>query len=113
MQEVARTKFFAPKARPLQAEIKKTNALKYVRGLIWTYFILLVFEGSVRKWILPKYSDILLVVRDPVVIAIYLMAIRARVLPLIGYMLVLGIIALLPWLVSLVGLEPYLSLKPL
>ena len=44
------------------------------RRLIWVYFWLLIFEGTFRKWILPQYSDILLVVRDPVVLAIYFTA---------------------------------------
>jgi hypothetical protein len=41
------------------------------------------------------------------------MAIKLRVFPRNGYMLWLAIIAILCWLVSLVVLEPYLSLKPL
>jgi hypothetical protein len=113
MQEVVRPQIFAPPARPLRAEIRKAKALKYVRGLIWTYFILLIFEGTLRKWILPQFSDVLLVVRDPVVVATYLFAIRARVFPRNGYMLTLGVIAILSWLVALVVLEPYLPLKPL
>jgi hypothetical protein len=85
----------------------------YLKRAIWLYFFLLIFEGVFRKWILPQYSDILLVVRDPVVIAIYLLAIKARVFPRNYWMLSLGIIALLSWLISLAVLEPYLSLKPL
>lgn len=113
MQQVVRLKPLAPAAPPIPTDVGKEKALKYVRGLIWTYFVLLIFEGTLRKWILPQYSDVLLVVRDPVVLAIYLVAIRARVFPRNGYMLALGIIALLSWLVSLVVLEPYLPLKPL
>jgi hypothetical protein len=113
MQEVIRFKPLAPNQPALPKDPGKAKALKWVRGLIWTYFVLLIFEGTLRKWILPQYSDILLVVRDPVVIAIYLLAIKARVFPRNGYMLSLGIIALLSWLVSLVVLEPYLSLKSL
>ena len=113
MEEVVSPKIFAPPARPLRAEIRKVKALKYVRGLIWTYFILLIFEGTLRKWILPQFSDVLLVVRDPVVVATYLFAIRARVFPRNAYMLTLGVIAILSWLVALVVLEPYLPLKPL
>lgn len=85
----------------------------HIKRLIWLYFFLLIFEGTLRKWILPQYSDVLLVVRDPVVLAIYFMALKARVFPRNNYILSLGIIAVLCWLVSLVVLEPYLSLKPL
>ncbi|MEY2560594.1 MAG: hypothetical protein QOG51_1009, partial [Verrucomicrobiota bacterium] len=85
----------------------------HIKRLIWLYFLLLIFEGTLRKWILPQYSDVLLVVRDPVVLAIYFMALKARVFPRNNYILSLGIIAVLSWLVSLVVLEPYLPLKPL
>jgi hypothetical protein len=84
-----------------------------VRRLIWLYFFLLIFEGTFRKWILPQFSDVLLVVRDPVVLAIYFFALKARVFPRNNYILALGIISVLSWLVSLVVLEPYLPIKPL
>ena len=35
---------------------------------IWIYFFLWVFEGALRKWILPQLSLPLLVVRDPIVL---------------------------------------------
>lgn len=89
------------------------KAIIHIKRLIWLYFFLLIFEGTFRKWILPQFSDVLLVIRDPVVIAIYFMAIKARVFPRNGYILALGIIGILSWLVSLLVLEPYLSLKPL
>ena len=89
------------------------RAFIHIKRLIWLYFFLLIFEGTFRKWILPQFSDVLLVVRDPVVLAIYFFAIKARVFPRNKYMLTLGIIAVLSWLVSLVVLEPYLSLKPI
>jgi hypothetical protein len=87
--------------------------ITHTKRLIWLYFFLLIFEGTFRKWILPQYSDVLLVVRDPVVLAIYFMAIKARVFPRDNWVISLGVIGVLSWLVSLVVLEPYLSLKPL
>jgi hypothetical protein len=97
----------------LPRDLGAEKALKYVRGLILVYFVLLIFEGTLRKWILPQFSDVLLVVRDPVALAIYALAIKARVFPRNGYIFWLGVIALLSWLVALVVLQPYLSLKPL
>jgi hypothetical protein len=113
MQEVVRLKPLEPITPPVPDDPRRRNAIKYMRGLIWAYFVLLIFEGTLRKWILPQYSDVLLVVRDPVVLAIYLLAIRARMFPRNGYLLALGIIAILSWTVSLLVLEPYLSLQPL
>jgi hypothetical protein len=40
-----------------------------VQLLLWTYFWLLIFEGALRKWVVPELSNVLLVVRDPVAIA--------------------------------------------
>jgi len=40
--------------------------LQRIRRLLWLYFWLLIFEGALRKWILPGLSSPLLLVRDPV-----------------------------------------------
>lgn len=53
----------------------------WIRRLIWTYFILLIFEGCLRKWFLTGLSNPLLVVRAPIVIAIYTLALQARLFP--------------------------------
>src|SRR2546423_1330834 len=57
------------------------EGLQRMRIGIWVYLFLLLFEGALRKWILPSYSNHLLFVREPVVIAIYIWAVRAGVFP--------------------------------
>jgi hypothetical protein len=42
-----------------------------LRKLVWLYLILLIFEGALRKWIVPALDAPLLLVRDPLVIWIY------------------------------------------
>ncbi len=37
-----------------------------LKKLFWAYFLLLIFEGALRKWILPQFSAPLLLVRDPI-----------------------------------------------
>lgn len=37
-----------------------------LRQLLWLYFWLLIFEGALRKWVLPGLSNPLLLVRDPI-----------------------------------------------
>lgn len=96
----------------MQSETNQRSIIQ-IKRLIWLYFFLLIFEGTFRKWILPQYSDVLLVVRDPVVLAIYFVALKARVFPWKGYVMWLTVIAILSFLVSLIVLEPYLPLKPL
>ncbi len=63
-----------------------------LKRLIFLYFILLIFEGALRKWILPGYATPLLIVRDPVLIAIYLVAFFRGVFPLHAW--IAGIVAL-------------------
>jgi hypothetical protein len=52
--------------------------MKRLRTLVWVYLFLLVFEGALRKWIVPALDAPLLLIRDPVVIWIYFEAWRNR-----------------------------------
>ncbi len=49
-----------------------------LRNLIWLYLWLLVFEGALRKWVLPSLDSPLLIIRDPLVVWIYYEAWRNR-----------------------------------
>lgn len=92
--------------------VERSASLKAVRILIWVYLILLVVEGALRKWALPSLSDPLLVIRDPVVLAIYFFAIFAHVFPRNAYVVLLGVIGVLSMIVSiLIFLDDYLPLK--
>ena len=68
--------------------------IRNIRRLIWLYFWLLLIEGALRKWVLPQLSNPLLIIRDPVVILIYLLALRARIFPTNVWVWSLGIIGL-------------------
>ena len=103
----------SPPGYPQAAISADDKTLRNIKRLIFLYFWLLIFEGTFRKWVLPQFSDVLLVIRDPVVIAIYFLAFRARVFPRNGYILSLGIIGVLSWLAALLVLLPYLAPKQL
>ena len=53
-----------------------------IKKLIWAYFLLLLFEGALRKWFLPGLSQGLLIIRDPLVILIYYLSYTKGVFPL-------------------------------
>jgi hypothetical protein len=89
-------------------ENSEEKAKLRVRQLLWVFFWLLLIEGALRKWILPRWSDPLLVVRDPVVILIYLFAIRARIFPRNGWIIVLAVVGFLSLAVTFIQLWPYL-----
>jgi hypothetical protein len=44
------------------------SARNWLKKGIWLYFWLLVFEGALRKWVLPGLATPLLLIRDPVAI---------------------------------------------
>ena len=85
--------------------------IKLIKKLIWLYFLLLIFEGSLRKWLLPQFSDLLLVVRDPVVIAIYFAAVKAKVFPETPISLPSPSSASSSALVSVLVLMPYVPIR--
>lgn len=55
---------------------------RFIKILIWVYFLLLLFEGALRKWFLPSLSQGLLVVRDPIALWIYYLAYGKDIFPL-------------------------------
>ena len=84
------------------------KTIQNIRRLIWLYLWLLLIEGALRKWVLPQFSNPLLIVRDPVVLLVYFLALRARVFPWNVWVYALGIIGGLSMAVSFLQLWPYL-----
>ncbi len=78
--------------RKLQKEIAEKKLLK---AGIWAYFLLLIFEGALRKWVLPSLATPLLIVRDPIALVLILVTLsRTRVLNnlyVYGILLISGI----------------------
>src|SRR5438045_3843494 len=81
MAEIAQsaiTTFTVP-ARTYSASIER--AVRRIKSLIWIYFALLLFEGALRKWVIPGLATPLLVVRDPVLLGAYALALHAGLFP--------------------------------
>jgi hypothetical protein len=92
-----------------------------LKKLFWAYFLLLFFEGALRKWLLPQYSGPLLLVRDPIAILIIWEAYRTHKWPrqwsATIMTLTVGLLALCflqvavgenVWFIALFGLRSYL-----
>lgn len=47
---------------------------KFLVNGIWLYFLLLIFEGALRKWVVPSLAAPLLIVRDPVALVLLIYA---------------------------------------
>ena len=91
---------------------EESSTIRNIRRLIWLYFWLLLFEGALRKWVLPGLSNPLLIVRDPVVVVIFMLALRARVFPANGWVISLGIISVASVLVSVLVMVLQWGLPP-
>lgn len=100
---------------------KPTFEMSRLKKLFWIYFLLLIFEGALRKWILPQLQAPLLLVRDPIAFLIIWEAYRTHRWPrqwsaVIGVfsamMLALCFLQMIvgenPWFVALYGLRSYL-----
>src|SRR6476659_4210032 len=74
-----------------------------IKILIWLYIVLLLVEGAMRKWWFPSLADYILVIRDPVVLAIYALAIIEGVFPVNIFTAVIGGLAGASILASLLG----------
>ena len=46
---------------------------------VWLYFYLLIFEGALRKWILPELANPLLIIRDPLAIWLLVMVLQHNI----------------------------------
>ena len=95
--------------------------LSLLKKLFWVYFLLWIFEGALRKWIVPQLSAPLLLVRDPVSILIIWEAFRTRSWPIrwstVNGALCLGLLGLClvqlvtgdnSWFAAAYGLRSYL-----
>ena len=101
----------SPTGENLPQVFDATTTVRNLRRLIWLYLLLLIFEGAFRKWIVPQLSSPLLLIRDPVVVAIYVLALRARLFPQNIYVTSLALIALLSWATGIIVLLPLYSLQ--
>ncbi len=83
---------------PVRRVVDKGDPLKSLRQAVYLYFLLWLFEGALRKWIAPGLSSPLLIVRDPILLYIYFLAIQRKVFRLNGYgvfMIILGTLSVI------------------
>ena len=52
-----------------------------VVALVFVVYLLAIFEGSLRKWVLPQFSQYIFFIRDPVLLAAYALAWRHGLWP--------------------------------
>jgi hypothetical protein len=60
---------------------KARNIKKYIYALIFLVYLLLIFEGALRKWVFPQFEEFIFFIRAPVTILLYVVAIFGRSFP--------------------------------
>lgn len=76
--------------------VKDQNRL--LKQGIWLYFLLLLFEGALRKWFLPGLASPLLVIRDPLALGLLFLTWKRGLLPkniYLGGMVLIGILGII------------------
>jgi hypothetical protein len=68
---------------------------RLLKQLIWLYLILVIFEGVLRKWVLPGLATPLLVVRDPIVILGLFLGFQKGKIKFNGYLAVVTVVAVM------------------
>ncbi|MBK0368799.1 hypothetical protein [Flavobacterium agrisoli] len=83
--------------------LEHVDASKYnsIKIAIWLYFLLWIFEGALRKWILPGLATPLLVVRDPIALFIIFRAIQMKVKFINSFLIFSSLFTILSLIVTL------------
>ena len=79
----------------------ENNSRKLIRNGLSVYFFLLIFEGALRKWVVPGFSTPLLLVRDPVAILILFVAWRNRLLIWNNYLFLIIVICIVSFFTTI------------
>jgi hypothetical protein len=80
---------------------KQSKPVRIIKVGIWLYFFLLIFEGALRKWVLPGLSGPLLIVRDPIAIGLIVFAWYHNLFPTVSYVVYMTLIGILAFFAAL------------
>ncbi|WP_366182403.1 hypothetical protein [Flavobacterium ovatum] len=84
-------------------ELKKSelNSIRILKRGVWLYFFFLLFEGGLRKWILPGLATPLLIVRDPLAIWILIVALQRGFLKKNTYVAIIVVVGLIAFFAAM------------
>ncbi len=75
--------------------------INLIKKLVWLYFFLLIFEGALRKWILPGLAAPLLIIRDPVALLAILTAYKYKLLKFNFYLNAMVVLTLISFMATM------------
>ena len=74
---------------------QKEKIIERIKKGIWLYFLLLFFEGALRKWILPQLATPLLIVRDPIAIWLLVQCLQYNIWKPNGFVITAWLVTIL------------------
>lgn len=77
---------------------RRAGALRAIKTFIWAYFWLLIFEGVLRKWVVPQLAAPLLFIRDPILLVIYALSAASGIFPRNKFIVIGSIIGFLSFI---------------
>lgn len=89
------------RAGGIYAKPKAPEANRDLKNAIWAYFLLIIFEGALRKWFIPGLATPLLVIRDPIVLWALIKAGQRKLLPANGYTAVMYIVTIIGFVLAI------------
>ena len=98
-------------ARGVAVPVLPSTDLRTLRLLVFGYVALWVFEGALRKWILPGLANPLLIVRDPVLLLMYGLAMAKGVFPRNAFIVWIAVIAGAAMVVSMGATDAPLTVE--
>lgn len=75
--------------------------INLIKKLVWLYFFLLIFEGALRKWVLPGLAAPLLIIRDPVALLAILTAYKYKLLKFNFYLNAMVVLTLISFMATM------------
>jgi hypothetical protein len=87
--------------RRLRAIHKKEAVIDLLKKGVWVYIILLLTEGAMRKWGLPRLATPLLIVRDPVAIWMLFVALKNGLFPSNNYVWSMAFISIFAFFIAI------------
>jgi len=85
-------KFSAAELRTEKALKQQEQVRVWIVNLVFAIYWLLIFEGALRKWVLPEIHQFLFFIRDPFAIAVYYLAATNDLIPKRSPLLLTGMV---------------------
>src|SRR5262245_27144640 len=92
MFERVRLRRAGPTAVATDTRSARPRLHRRIENLVLAIFWVLVFEGALRKWVAPQFSQFIFFIRDPLVLLVYWYALRASVFRSGGPFLQIGLL---------------------